>query len=47
MDKQKAYSTHEIAKAKNALYYLLRGIGMALKRYAILLVTTQKFTLKF
>lgn len=29
MDKQKAYSTHEIAKAKNASYYFLRGIGMA------------------
>lgn len=30
MDKQKAYSTHEIAKAKNASYYFLRGIGTAL-----------------
>lgn len=31
MDKQKAYSTHEIVKAKNASYYFLRGIGMALR----------------
>ena len=32
MDKQKAYSTHEIAKFKTSNYFL-RGIGMALKRY--------------
>jgi hypothetical protein len=29
MNKQKAYSTHEIAEAKNASHYFLRGIGMA------------------
>lgn len=30
MDKQKAYSTHEIAEAKMLHYYFLRGIGTAL-----------------
>lgn len=30
MDKQKAYSTHEIAEAKMLRCYFLRGIGTAL-----------------
>lgn len=31
MDKQKAYSTHEIAEAKMLHYYFLRGIDTALE----------------
>ncbi len=34
MEKQKAYSTHEIVKVKKTSYYFLREIGMALQRYA-------------
>ncbi len=47
MDIEKAYSTHEINGGSNSSTYLLRGIGMAWRRYTILLFTTQKLTFVF
>ncbi len=41
---ENAYFTHEIKEVRS-FDYLLREIGMAWERYAILLFTTQNLTL--